>query len=72
MSWSWRILRGAVEQEILFPSEACYAAYIEKLTAADEPFEVVEKTANEDGTVVALMRKRYNQNLFLPSGEAKK
>lgn len=34
--------------------------YIAKLEAADFPHQLIRSTVQEDGTVVALMRKRYN------------
>lgn len=65
MAWSWRILRSAVEQEILFPSEKGYEAYLEQLIRKEEPFEIVDEQENEDGTMTVIMRKRYNNNKFL-------
>lgn len=65
MAYSWKILRGAVEQEILFPSEKGYEAYLEQLIRKEEPFEIVDEHENEDGTMTVIMRKRYNNNEFL-------
>ncbi len=65
MSRSWRILRAAVEQEILFPSKEVFEGYIKKLTDRGEPFEVIGRGQNPDGTYTALMRKAYNYNAFL-------
>ncbi len=67
MAYSWKILKAAVEQEILFPSKACYDAYIHTLTLKSEPFEVSSVSNNADDTVTAVIRKRYNNNLFLSS-----
>lgn len=69
MAWSWRILRAAVEQEILFPNKETYDSYIAGLQRKEEPFEVLRATQNQDGTLTVLMRKRYNpQNAFLWTG----
>ena len=66
MAWSWRILRAAVEQEILFPSRDVFDGYIKSLEKKEEPFEVLTVTDNADGSVTVLMRKRYNpHNAFL-------
>lgn len=66
MAWSWKILRAAVEQEILFPGRGVFNTYIESLEKKQEPFEVLSTTDNEDGTVTVVMRKRYNpSNAFL-------
>lgn len=66
MAWSWRILRAAVEQEILFPSKSVFNAYIEGLQKKNEPFEITNQTENADGTLTVIMRKRYNpHNQFL-------
>ena len=73
MGRSWRIMRAAVEQEILFPSKEVYDFYIAGLERKQEPFEVLSVVENEDGTLVVLMRKRYNpQNPFLWKGDDKK
>lgn len=70
MAWSWKIVRAAVEQEILFPSRSVFETYIAGLEAKREPFEVLTATDNSDGTVTVVMRKRYNpHNAFLPSAE---
>ena len=64
---NWRILRAAVEQEILFPSRAVFDSYIKDLEKKEEPFEVLTANDNTDGSVTVLMRKRYNpNNVFLP------
>lgn len=66
MAWSWRILRAAVEQEILFPSRVVFDTYIKGLQQKNEPFEVLSASENADGTMTVIMRKRYNpQNSFL-------
>ena len=71
MLWhiSWTILRTSVEQEILFPSELCFDSYIESLNRKDEPYEIISKIVNEDGTMTVVMRKRYNNNRFLHRAE---
>ena len=66
MAYRWKILRGAVEQEILFDSEKDYEEYLEKYFVAKElPFEIVDEQENEDGTYTVIMRKPYNNNKFL-------
>lgn len=67
MARDWHIVRAAVEQEILFPSRKSFDNYINDMTRKGQPFEVWDVKDNEDGTVSAFMRKRYNpQNAFLP------
>lgn len=71
MAYGWKILKAAVEQEILFPNMESFDACIKRLSQRNEPFQVLSAVQNEDGTVTALMRKRYNpQNAFLWSQEA--
>ena len=66
MAWSWKILRAAVEQEILFPSADIFDKYINGLQRKNEPFEISSKVENDDGSLTVIMRKRYNpQNPFL-------
>lgn len=66
MAYSWKILRGAVEQEILFPSEKEYEEYLARYFVAKElPFEIVDEKENEDGSMTVVMRKPYNNNEFL-------
>lgn len=66
MGWSWRILRAAVEQEILFPTVDIFNTYIKGLQKRNEPFEITSKIENEDGSLTVIMRKRYNpHNPFL-------
>ncbi len=67
MAYSWKILKAAVEQEILFPSESCFGRYVHDLTVKGEYFEVTSVNHNEDGTITAVFRKRYNNNAFLAS-----
>ena len=70
MAHSWKILRAAVEQEILFPSRSVYDSYIAEKVDKGEPFEVLSVDENEDGTLTVLMRKRYNpMNAFLWKNE---
>lgn len=69
MAWSWKILRAAVEQEILFPNKNVFDTYIEGLRKKKEPFEVLNVIEDGDGTLTVIMRKRYNpQNPFLWKG----
>lgn len=65
MAYNWKIVKAAVEQIILFPSEQVFETYCCKLTCKQEPFEIKGKKINPDGTVTAIFRKRYNQNDFL-------
>lgn len=69
MGYSWKILKAAVEQEILFLSEKVYEDYLAKLISKKEPFEVVDEQKNEDGTYTVVMRKRYNNNKFFQKEE---
>lgn len=64
MAYKWRILRSAVEQEILFPSETEYENYLAKFERDKIPYEIVDETENEDGTYTAVLRKPYNNNEF--------
>lgn len=71
MSNVWKIMRAAVEQEILFPSRKAYNDYIDGLERKGMPFEVIAAEYSDNGTVLVLMRKRYNpQNAFLKSQPA--
>ena len=66
MAYRWEILRSAVEQEILFPSEKDYEEYLANYFIAKElPFEIVDEQENVDGTMTVIMRKPYNNNEFL-------
>ena len=73
MGYNWQILRAAVEQEIQFPSRKAYEDYIGSLKRKEMPYEVLGEHERLDGTMVVLMRKRYNpQNAFLsgkPAGD---
>lgn len=60
MAWGWKIIRAAVEQEILFPNRDIYDSYIATLEKREEPFEVLGVCENGDGTLTVVMRKRYN------------
>ena len=65
MGYNWKILRAAVEQEILFPSRKAFIDYCDALWDKGLPYQVMGEVNNEDGTVTAIMRKRYNpQNEF--------
>ena len=68
MSNVWKIMRAAVEQEILFPSRKAYNDYIDGLERKGMPFEVLSANVSQHGTMLVIIRKRYNpQNAFLPS-----
>lgn len=73
MAYSWKIMRAAVEQEILFHTHREYKNYIAGMKRKGIPYQVMGKVAHDDGTVTALVRKRYNpQNAFLegqPAGD---
>lgn len=68
MAYRWSILRAAVEQEISFPSKSEYERYVKNLNDKGEVFEVGSVENTESGEVIVVMRKRYNNNLFLPKG----
>lgn len=71
MGYNWQILRAAVEQEILFPSVKSYGDYIDSMERKGMPFQVLSSKVSDNGTVVALIRKRYNPgNAFLRSQPA--
>lgn len=71
MGYNWQILRAAVEQEIQFPSRKAYEEYISGLKRKEMTFEVIGEHERLDGTMVVLMRKRYNpKNAFLSSRPA--
>lgn len=65
MAYRWQILRSAVEQEILFPTEECYLSYLRTLDAKREPYKVVSESKKDDGSMVVIMRKRYNNTIFM-------
>lgn len=69
MAYSWKIMRAAVEQEILFPDEDTFLMYLDKLDNT-MTYELVEEKTNDDGSVHAVLRKAYNKNNFLPSERA--
>ena len=70
MAWSWKILRSAVEQEILFPSKKEYEKYIENYFYKKSiPCEVVSEYEQNDGTYIVVMRKPYNNAKFLERKE---
>ncbi len=66
-----RILRAAVEQEILFPDAQTLDAYIDRMNEKGIPTEIVSEKENEsDNSLVVVLRKRYNPgNDFLPMAE---
>lgn len=71
MGYNWQILRAAVEQEILFPSRKVYEDYINSMKRKGMPHEVIGEHERLDGSIVVLMRKRYNPvNPFLESKPA--
>lgn len=67
MAYRWKILRSAVEQEILFPSKEIYEDYkVKYFVEKHLPFQIVDEKENEDGTYIVIMRKPYNFTEFLP------
>ena len=66
-----RILRAAVEQEILFPDAQTLDAYIDKMNNNGIQIEIVSEKENEkDGSLIVVLRKRYNPgNEFLPMAD---
>ena len=69
MSYTWSIQKAAIEQQVLFPTERCFEAYIETLSRKEEPFEIVRKEPQTDGSLLIVIRKRYNNNEFFKAGE---
>lgn len=69
MGYGWKILKAAVEQVILFPSEWSFRAYFTELVQKGAPYEIVRKSVNNDGTITVVVRKQYNQNEFLGSAD---
>lgn len=66
MAWKWKIVRGAVEQEILFPSMDEFERYLQYLDIKRQDYQVISKSKpSNDGSVLVVMRKRYNQNKFM-------
>ena len=72
MSYTWRVLRSAVEQERLFPSKEAYKAYIKRLDEKGLTYEVLDERTTAAEEVIAIMRKPYNNNLFLAGMESRK
>ena len=79
MAYRWKILRAAVEQEILFPSRAEFERYIKTLQDKGQFYEISSVVERESGEVEAIMRKQYNgcavlpnKNLFLARGQEEK
>lgn len=73
MAYNWKIIKAAVEQEILFPNKAGFDSYIRHISQKDFPYEVVDAHSNEDGTFTAIIRKRYNPgNEFFPEKDRRK
>lgn len=60
---------AAVEQVILFPSSYVYKAYLHELNRKETPHEIIDVQNNTDGSIRAIIRKRYNQNDFMPQSE---
>lgn len=69
MAYNWKILKAAVEQVVLFPSEWSFRAYFTELAKKGAPYEIVSKATNDDGTMTVVVRKQYNQNEFLGSAD---
>lgn len=60
-----KILKGALEKEILFQSETDFKSYIKGLLELGIMNEVVRTRPNEDGTFTAIIREEYNKMEFL-------
>lgn len=60
MGWNWKVLKAAVEQEILFPNKTVFENYVKTLDERGFPYEVLTETSNSDGSYTVIMRKRYN------------
>ena len=69
MAYSWKIEQAAVEQVIMFPSEYVYKAYLHELKRKEVPHEIIDFRNNDDGSIRAVIRKRYNQNDFMASSD---
>ena len=70
MGYGWKILKAAVEQVVLFPSQLAFQAYCSGLAQkCGGTYEIVSKTENDNGTVTVVLRKPYNQNEFLYSAD---
>lgn len=62
MSYSWKILKSAVEQEILFSSEEVYENYLAKYEKERKPYEIVEET--ERGKEGKIEYAGDNRNIY--------
>ncbi|MEE1504107.1 MAG: hypothetical protein UGF89_07690 [Acutalibacteraceae bacterium] len=60
MNKSWKILKAAVEQEILFPNQEALNKYLTHLGNKGLAHELVTEHQNADGTISVVLRKRYN------------
>lgn len=65
MSYRWSVVESAVESKIFFPDVDCYSEYISKLRANNRSFEVLSvDVCKTDGSITAVIRKEYNNNIF--------
>lgn len=70
MGRNWKILKAAVEQEVLFPNQSCFDTYIKRMEQKNRSCEVLSTIRNQDGSLTVLMRKGYNPgNAFLSEAE---
>lgn len=64
MAYYYKVLKAALEQELLFKDETDYMRFKKKW--GKDVGEVVDKTVNDDGTINVILRRYYNQTDFLP------
>lgn len=65
MAYSWKILKSAVEQKILFPTESIYLKYLEKLDKSRAQYEILMESLLPKDEIIAIIRKSYNNNAYL-------
>lgn len=63
MAYFYKVLRAALEQELLFKDESDYERFQKKW--GKDVGEVVVKSTNEDGSVNVILRRFYNQTDLL-------
>lgn len=73
MAYNWKIIKAAVEQEIEFPNKSAFDSYIRYMSQKNFPCEIVDTKNGENGTFIAIIRKRYNPgNEFFPEKDRQK
>lgn len=63
MAYYYKVLRAALEQELLFKDEPDYLRFQRK--SGKDIGEIVYKRINEDGTINVILRRYYNQTELL-------